>query len=105
MRSRYAGGWGRARMAPKAQEQHEQRPRGHADGQPCSSIGCEGKSWGTSSEREGGAHVEGPKGSTLGCKLYSSDCGGRRVRNRCFALPPYPPPTLQDHVLAVPASH
>lgn len=49
--------------------------------------------------------MEGPEGSTLGCKLYSSDCGGRRVRNRCFALPPYPPPTLQDHVLAVPASH
>lgn len=103
MRSRLQGGGEGREWHPKFRNSMSKGPEDMQMGSPATPWVV--KSWGTSSEREGGAHVEGPKGSTLGCKLYSSDCGGRRVRNRCSALPPYPPPTLQDHVLAVPASH
>ena len=48
-------GVGKVEMVPQTQEEHEQRPRGHADGCLCSSVGCEGVSWGMSLEREGGA--------------------------------------------------
>lgn len=55
-------------MAPQAQKQREQRPRGRTGGRPCTSVGCE-VSWGLSLEREGG-----PEGYTWGWELYFVGC-------------------------------
>lgn len=79
-----AGWGGRVGMAPQTQEQHEQRPRGHADGQPCKSVGCEGMLRGTSL---GGWVGSMWRGYTLGFELYSVEDGESGADDPAWCCP------------------